>query len=211
MKTTIAVISESKIFGTCFAQCLRSLAPEFDVRTYHSPQDWLDDEAYLDGIVLLCASGRMATETYINRISHLASDARVIIMSDMEDPALKTSAMAHGAKGYVTMNTDLDVAMGAIKLVHAGGSFIPTDGAKLASPQPAEAKPAKSAYFTQRQLEVLKLTCQGNPNKIIAYKLQLSEATVKIHLRNMMRKLKARNRIELILKSNELRDLSWAS
>ena len=44
----------------------------------------------------------------------------------------------------------------------------------------------------------------GKPNKIIAYELNMQESTVKVHVRNVMRKLKARNRTEVVYKLNEM-------
>jgi DNA-binding NarL/FixJ family response regulator len=45
---------------------------------------------------------------------------------------------------------------------------------------------------------------QGKPNKIIAYELNLCESTVKVHIRNIMKKLKATNRAEIANKVREM-------
>ncbi|WP_116400685.1 LuxR C-terminal-related transcriptional regulator [Methylovirgula sp. 4M-Z18] len=213
-KTPLVVISDSRIFATCFTRCLQLAAPEFDVLSYRDIGEWLASEEACDGIALLCAVGDKATEAAIRQIPQCSEGARVIIVSDLDSSALMMSALTFGAKGFVTMNTNLDLALGAIKLVNLGGSFIPTcsfvqQRHETKAPSPAtKASTDESEYFTERQLDVLKLTRQGDPNKIIAHKLNLSQATVKVHLRNMMRKVKARNRIELILKSDELRGLT---
>ena len=51
--------------------------------------------------------------------------------------------------------------------------------------------------FTARQLDVLERLKQGQPNKIIAYELGMCESTVKVHIRNIMKKLKATNRTQV--------------
>jgi DNA-binding NarL/FixJ family response regulator len=51
--------------------------------------------------------------------------------------------------------------------------------------------------LTQRQMMVVEALCQGMANKQIAYELGMSEHTVKVHLRHIMRKLRARNRTEV--------------
>jgi DNA-binding NarL/FixJ family response regulator len=48
-----------------------------------------------------------------------------------------------------------------------------------------------------RQAAVIEALRQGKPNKIIAYELEMRESTVKVHVRNIMKKLKARNRTEV--------------
>ena len=55
----------------------------------------------------------------------------------------------------------------------------------------------QDCHITGREAAVLGLLCQGKGNKTIAYELGLSEGTVKVHLRNVMRKLRAKNRTEV--------------
>ena len=103
----------------------------------------------------------------------------------------------------------LDVAIEALWLVQAGGQFLPatciiglprfrpTDRAK---PLPARS----NGLFTARQAAVVKALCQGKANKIIAYELKMKESTVKVHVRNIMKKLKAKNRTEVAYITNQL-------
>lgn len=58
---------------------------------------------------------------------------------------------------------------------------------------------ASGPAMTNRQKEVLSLLCHGEPNKIIARKLGMTEATVKVHVRQIMRKLGATNRTQAAL------------
>jgi DNA-binding NarL/FixJ family response regulator len=52
-------------------------------------------------------------------------------------------------------------------------------------------------FLTCRQLQVVEAIRQGKPNKTIAYELNMCESTVKVHVRAIMKKLKARNRTEV--------------
>ncbi|MCS6780698.1 MAG: response regulator transcription factor, partial [Geminicoccaceae bacterium] len=63
---------------------------------------------------------------------------------------------------------------------------------------------AALGWLTPRQREVLELLGQGRPNKVIAQRLAMCESTVKVHVRQIMRKLGARNRTEVALKLREL-------
>ena len=58
--------------------------------------------------------------------------------------------------------------------------------------------------MTPRQTTVLSLLQQGKANKIIAYELGMSESTVKVHIRNIMRKMGATNRTQAIYKLQQL-------
>lgn len=61
-----------------------------------------------------------------------------------------------------------------------------------------------AGMFTVRQAEVVEALRKGKANKIIAYELKLRESTVKVHIRQIMKKLKATNRTEVACKLNSL-------
>jgi DNA-binding NarL/FixJ family response regulator len=61
-----------------------------------------------------------------------------------------------------------------------------------------------AGLFTLRQTEVVEALRRGKANKIIAYELNLRESTVKVHIRNIMKKLKATNRTEVAFKLKDL-------
>ena len=58
--------------------------------------------------------------------------------------------------------------------------------------------------FTARQAAVIGALRQGKQNKIIAYELNMRESTVKVHVRNIMKKLNATNRTEVAYLTNQL-------
>jgi len=66
----------------------------------------------------------------------------------------------------------------------------------LRGPIETECHDVPDVCFTRRELELLNLLRQGMQNKRIAYELGISQSTVKAHLRNIMMKLKAKNRTE---------------
>ncbi len=95
----------------------------------------------------------------------------------------------------------------AIRFVTAGGVFAPVDllladEVKDAPVRDEAAPPA--GLLTPRQMTVLTLLQQGKANKIIAYELGMSESTVKVHIRNIMRKMGATNRTQAIYKLQQL-------
>ena len=114
--------------------------------------------------------------------------------------------MAAGARGFIPgTNTNIQLATAAIRLVREGGSFAPVN--LLASDKRDRAESAESIEFqelTPRENEILSRLRRGQPNKIIAYELSLTESTVKVHIRNIMRKMGAINRTEAVYKSQQL-------
>ena len=105
---------------------------------------------------------------------------------------------------------DFAVTVAALRYARAGGSFAPPSlwrGAhqpQQLAPQPLtlraetmELASHQETSFTPREIEVLHRLRQGLQNKIIAFELGISESTVKVHLRNVMKKLHASNRTQV--------------
>ncbi|WP_436640348.1 LuxR C-terminal-related transcriptional regulator [Microbaculum sp. FT89] len=125
----------------------------------------------------------------------------VIVVADEEDPAHVLDALDAGVKGYVPSSVSLEVAIEALHLVLAGGTYVPAS-ALIASRNMAKSGADASehsphAMFTDRQFAVIEKLREGKANKIIAYELNMRESTVKVHIRNIMRKLRATNRTQV--------------
>ncbi|WP_164783765.1 MULTISPECIES: response regulator transcription factor [unclassified Mesorhizobium] len=143
----------------------------------------------------------------IKRISSEFKSVPVVILADTEDLAQILAALECGARGYIPTSVGIDVCVEAVNLAAAGGIFVPASSVlsirHLINPGSRDAQPLTD-MFTLRQAEVAEALRRGKANKIIAYELNLRESTVKVHIRNIMRKLKATNRTEVAYKVNDL-------
>ena len=117
-----------------------------------------------------------------------------------------------GAKGYIPTSLPMGVGIEALALVRAGGVYGPVsmllDKVPPPPSRPVEIIPEPEDeeadnQFTPRQLDVIESLRRGKPNKLIAYELNMCEGTVKVHIRNIMRKLKATNRTEVAILANK--------
>ncbi len=124
-------------------------------------------------------------------------------------------AIAQGAKGYIPFSTRFDVVVEVIRVILAGGTYAPLDCLSPTNPAVPEAIPKaqrKNACqaltprkpLTPRELSVVRSIQQGKSNKIIAYNLNMTESTVKVHVRHIMEKLKAKNRTEIAMMFEEV-------
>jgi DNA-binding NarL/FixJ family response regulator len=136
-----------------------------------------------------------------------------------EDAALARALGAMGVVGIIQPSFTLAVAIAAIRLMLVGGYCLPPDpppreNGPTALPPPTEpiefAQVADTSYpsdehtdyehgLTAREFDVLKCLREGRQNKIIAFELGISESTVKVHLRNIMKKLRVTNRTQAAL------------
>jgi DNA-binding NarL/FixJ family response regulator len=168
--------------------------------------------------VLLNIGGRSLNDPNVTEaIRKLVSEcgaAPVIAMADSDELREIFQALDCGVRGYIPSTLGIAVCVEAISLVLAGGIFVPASclaSASLQTPATSTATAPQPNIFTSRQADVVEaLTC-GKANKIIAYELNMRESTVKVHVRNIMKKLKATNRTEVAYKVNELLHREGAS
>jgi DNA-binding NarL/FixJ family response regulator len=115
-------------------------------------------------------------------------------------------ALQRGARGYIpTTSTTIDVAVEVIRLVRVGGTFMPATNARAETDDcNGQHKSGLERQFTPRQIAVLNHLRRGKANKIIAHELAMSESTVKVHVRNIMKKMKATNRTEVAFRAQSL-------
>jgi len=141
---------------------------------------------------------------------HLAGTP-VALLSDRDDVENVLEALTCGVRGFISTSLEAELAIAAFRLIGAGGTFIPTDAlhaatAKIDTGSDYE-RPSlpEELELTLRELSVIDLMCEGKPNKVIAGKLDLQESTVKVHVRNILRKLNAANRTQAAFVANRLR------
>lgn len=142
--------------------------------------------------------------------------APLVIFSDREEAEEVCSAFEAGAAGFMPSSLDPSVALQALSFIKCGGSFFPPSALHKEKPPvaaqvgveataQADVEPIRPASrLTAKQEEVLQLLRRGQSNKVIASQLGLSEATVKVHLRCIMRKLGVVNRTQVAIASVNL-------
>jgi DNA-binding NarL/FixJ family response regulator len=180
------------------------------VIAYSSVESWL---AHHDGdvaLALICVSG-LTKEAEAQQLelllSSLGDAAPVVVLGDRETPEYVAEVVAKGARGYIPTSLSLDLAVKALFLVRVGGAFIPASC--LRASQRLSAAPSASAQpnivtFTERQIAVIQAIRVGKTNRTIAHELNMRESTVKVHVRNVMKKLRATNRTQVAFTANQM-------
>ncbi len=129
---------------------------------------------------------------------------------DRNDVGEVNRALAHGVRGYIPTSVEWEVAVAALRLISAGGIFVPADAfrstaAKLDDqPEGERQRRSDGRDLTPRELSVIDLLREGKPNKLIARQLDMQENTVKVHVRNILKKLNAANRTHAVFVANRL-------
>jgi DNA-binding NarL/FixJ family response regulator len=164
----------------------------------------------LPKLILLSAieDNKEANGNVFKILSQVAPRVPIIVLAYNNDAEMAKAAISHGAKGYIPVTLGFDIAIEAVRFVLAGGTYVPIDFLLMrawSGDAPSEPLPGSSAVtVTARELAVVRAIQHGKSNKVIAYELGMCESTVKVHVRRIMKKLRAKNRTEVAIKSNEL-------
>ena len=114
------------------------------------------------------------------RVAARLPECKVLVLTSFSDQRRITEAFAAGANGYLLKHTEPDQIVAAIRSIHVGESPLDTKAASVMLN--ARRLHTVADDLSSRQLEVLGYVREGMPNRIIAYKLGITERTVKAHL-----------------------------
>lgn len=125
----------------------------------------------------------------------------IVVLSGDDTPEMIRRAIEEGAAGFIPKTYGSTEMVAALRLVLAGGVFLPPQAIALRQPGDGGPIGIPGAYerLSARQREVAGLLLAGQSNKGIARRLDLSEGTVKAHLSSIFRIVGARNRVEAVL------------
>ncbi|WP_183794901.1 helix-turn-helix transcriptional regulator [Allorhizobium borbori] len=216
---TILMIAECDLFSECLAEVLSRKFPEWDV-LLHGGDTSGEDEGNARLIILYrIAPG--ALPGIVERIRKTNHTASVAIVADgsqiLDDRYVRELVEAREIEGILPVNLRLDVFLAAVDLLAKGGEHFPS--ALLQRLRHSETSRQANRYdpsfnqaarfdgamsrpgsdgmgLTTREVQILNMLCEGTQNKNIADRLNLSENTVKVHIRNIYKKMHVRNRTE---------------
>ena len=209
---TIAVIDERTLLRECFARGIEAVDEGISVLCFPTITEWQVAASRHSAVslILFCSSGRRpaSNDGEIHKLATSSNGVPVILVSDQEHPEEVFEAISQGARGFIPASIDLHLALMAMRLVKAGGVYLPESivfaTAALKRNMEHVCKRQPHHVFTERQAAVVDALRQGKPNKIIAYELKMRESTVKVHIRNVMKKLNAKNRTEVAFIASRL-------
>lgn len=179
------------------------IASSAQMRVVSAPsiKEWLRSGHDVEPAVILMSipdGGRLPgslSEFLIPAHDRLAS-VPVVVQSNDRPGHQVVEMLKIGVHGFIPTSVSTEVAVQALRLVCAGGTFVPAS-CLHSLPDNSHGAAEGAGFLTGRQLQVVEAIRQGKPNKIIAYELNMCESTVKVHVRAIMKKLKARNRTEV--------------
>ena len=222
-ESNILLIDEQHLTRDCICSELGRRLPEFKIIACAGSSELIErapELARLDLIILhvhpdrtnrQARNGDLAQNqiaAQLAQIEHIAPATPRILLSEVDVPEEIVEAFHCRIRGYVPTTLPIKQVAEAIRFVAAGGTFVPPCilsmhweiSVPLVEPK-SVALTAAPSDFSPRQNEVLRMLWNGSSNKVIAYELHMSESTVKVHIRHIMKKLNVNNRTQVVLRT----------
>ncbi|RKQ96212.1 response regulator transcription factor [Maricaulis maris] len=209
----IALVDDHRMFADGFGVLLASLRPDYQVRTFDEPIAFLrlvETAEAFDLVILDLVMRSMNGLAVLAAMRERKCRAPVLIISGIGTEPPLAEMRALGARGFVHKTADTETLVAATDAILAGRSFFPTvsaaggedgDGTDGFDDLPlTDGLPS----LAPRQLEILHLIGRGETNKMIAVALNISENTVKSHLRAIFEALGVHTRTACVRKAQAL-------
>lgn len=141
---------------------------------------------------------------HIRRLRANSANARIVILTNDVSTSKLTKALELGCDAYLLKDMSPEALIQSLTLTMLGEKVFPTNLAQLliegrlgASANPAPTvRVAATGGLSEREMQILRCLVNGDPNKVIANRLKITEATVKVHLKGLLRKISVSNRTQ---------------
>lgn len=192
---------------------LKASGQEFAIQSFPSIEGFFADlsrQTRKVQVAIFCMSGEEMDEKraleQIKRLRRAIPKIPLVVLSDCEESGRIFQTLAVGVQGYFPTSLNIGVAIAALRLIHAGGLYVPkaavanaiTRTKSLTASFSIRPGRISNGGLTARQREVLNLLRQGRSNRRIAAQLGVRESTVKVHVREIMKRLNASNRTHAV-------------
>ncbi|HZS84301.1 MAG TPA: response regulator transcription factor [Stellaceae bacterium] len=206
--TIVALIDHSRLRRECLKLALTQHSSAWRVLDLGSVADALRLAAAgqrFDLVLLGAATSDHIDLEEIEALRRALPETPVVVAAENNDPQRARLILGAGTRGFLPTSLSLKVLMGALDLVLAGGIYVPSSlieagaarNGPAAPPRPVHEEPWKD--LTRRQRDVLALIAEGKSNKLIADALEMSESTVKAHVKQIIKRLHVANRTQAAL------------
>jgi DNA-binding NarL/FixJ family response regulator len=194
----ILLIDDHALFRDGFALLIRSLSTDYEVECVGTGALGLTTLADNPDIDLVLLDYKLPDGNgmeFLQKLREKSPSTPVVLLSAEENTALIQTALSQGASGFIPKSASAEVMLSAVNLVLAGGVYVPQMALNTSS--------ISESDLTDRQIDVLREMAKGLSNKEIARVLDMSPATVKVHVAAILNRLKVKNRTQAVTIARE--------
>jgi len=194
----LAIVDQSRLRSDCLKLALGMQPRRWRVTDAATVSELVQRVLQGEEFDVILLGGSTCSQIDLVDISSLAAAVPltpILVAADCDDPERAHLILRAGARGFLPVSHSLKVLIGALERVRTGGTYVPltlTEAVPMAQRAPWRA-------LTRRQCDVLALIAEGKANKLIAAALDMSESTVKAHVKQIIRRLSVANRTQAAL------------
>lgn len=210
---TTVLICQNILLRTGISHILSGTRFVISDKSFDSPSSLSVFADKVPVLVLVCEN--RASDEYmaiVDEVKAQCPSARIVVLSDDLEPRAVLQALRAGLDGFCTTTMDRHALVKAFEIVMLGETFMPAriglallddlgrgqaDGsAGSIGLMPTDDSAEILTKLSEREAQILRCLTQGASNKLIARELGVAEATVKVHVKAILRKIKASNRTQ---------------
>ena len=191
---------------TLFRDGLQSLLGRHGIEVVASVGDGregirLAQELKPDIVLLDMRMPNMSGLEVLKQFQHLKFESPIVMLTTSGDERDLVEALRNGAKGYLLKDMEPDDVVAALREIIQGETVVAPNLTQILAKvvkgeDPLEPEPSPLDNLTPREREILSLLAEGQSNKVIARNLGISDGTVKLHVKAILRKLNIHSRVE---------------
>lgn len=206
------IVEKQRLWQECLSHSIGQMHPGIRLVCCDSIERYLAGSAEAappDAVILCLTQGEMRqgeTLAAARQLVEAAAPVPVVVLSDCEEIGQMAAVLECGVNGYIPASVGLKAIVDAIRTAASGGFLLTGHALEYLRQAILQEKPAEApctGTLTSRQSAVAEALRQGKPNKTIAFELGMCENTVKVHVRNILKKLNVVNRTEAAFKLNQ--------
>lgn len=209
----LIIVDDHPLFRGALNQALSASLQDAEIREASSLDDLNTVLADTTDVDLILLDLTMPGVQGLSGLLYLRAqhpEIPVVVVSAKEDPGTIRRCIEFGASGYVPKSQPVEEIRGAVEKVLAGEVWTPPD-IDLSDAADSETSDllARLSTLTPQQVRVLMMLSEGLLNKQIAYKLSVSEATIKAHVSAILQKLGVDSRTQAVIAINKIDNGDW--
>lgn len=211
--TRIIIVDDHPLFRGALSQALRTPLDKAEILEAGSLDQLTEMLAQSTEVDLILLDLLLPGVQGLSGLLYLRAqhpEIPVVIVSATEDPQIIRRSIAFGASGFVPKSQPVEEIRSAVRRVLSGEIWTPSH-VDMTVPADTETGDLLSrlASLTPQQVRVLMMLGEGLLNKQIAYKLSVSEATIKAHVSAILQKLGVDSRTQAVIAINKIDGSEW--
>lgn len=214
MPTRVLFVDDHPIVREALSAALISRGVFDEVETADNFQNMvekLEKDSRFNMLILDLNLGDTFGSRSVEFIREQYTQVPTLIFSAFDSADIIAQCFEYGVHGFVSKGASTQTVINAIRIVAAGGLYIPPSVASSMGfqvPAAREIEPESqqdTLHFSPKQQQVFEQLLNGLPNKVIARRLDMAEGTVKTHLHSIYQIMRVSNRAQAILKAQQLK------